>query len=113
MTRIEQTKSFAISKDQVWQAYQKVKANRGAAGVDKQSLKEFEVNLSGNLYKLWNRMASGSYFPPPVLGVEIEKKGGHHQMKPIIIGQIFILTVVLSIFMQVENVTNKVLRLSQ
>ena len=59
-------KSFAIDKQVVWQSYLKMKANRGAAGVDKQSIADFEVDLKGNLYKLWNRMSSGSYFPPPV-----------------------------------------------
>jgi retron-type reverse transcriptase len=51
-----------------------VKANRGAAGVDGESIAEFEKNLKGNLYKLWNRMSSGTYFPPPVRGVEIPKR---------------------------------------
>ena len=69
-------KPFTISKRLVWQAWQKVKANKGAAGIDGQSLADFEVNLSGNLYKLWNRMSSGSYFPPPVMRVDIDKKDG-------------------------------------
>ncbi|WP_422133016.1 MULTISPECIES: group II intron reverse transcriptase/maturase [unclassified Endozoicomonas] len=69
-------KPFTISKRLVWQAWQKVKANKGAAGIDGQSLADFEANLSGNLYKLWNRMSSGSYFPPPVMRVDIDKKGG-------------------------------------
>jgi RNA-directed DNA polymerase len=60
----------------VFEAYEKVKANKGAAGVDSQSLKEFEVNVHNNLYKLWNRMASGSYFPAPVKAVEIPKRSG-------------------------------------
>lgn len=72
----ERTKSFRISKRDVWDAYKRVKANRGAAGVDGQSITEFEENLAGNLYKLWNRMASGSYFPPPVRRVEIPKGDG-------------------------------------
>jgi RNA-directed DNA polymerase len=67
---------FAISKRVVWEAYRRVKANKGAAGVDGESLKEYERNLKGNLYKLWNRMSSGSYFPPPVRAVEIPKKSG-------------------------------------
>jgi len=58
------------------QAYKLVKANAGAAGVDKQSLEDFEKNLKDNLYKLWNRMSSGSYFPPPVKAVPIPKKSG-------------------------------------
>jgi RNA-directed DNA polymerase len=69
-------KPFGISKRQVWDAYKRVKANRGAAGVDGQSIAEFEENLKSNLYKLWNRLASGSYFPPPVRRVEIPKGDG-------------------------------------
>ena len=68
-------KSFEISKWVVWEAYRRVKANKGAAGVDEQSIEEFEQDLSGNLYKLWNRLSSGSYFPPPVRAVEIPKRG--------------------------------------
>ena len=66
-------KPYAIPKQLVWVAYKKVKANRGAAGVDGQSLAAFEKDLKNNLYKLWNRMSSGSYFPPPVRLVEIPK----------------------------------------
>jgi RNA-directed DNA polymerase len=69
-------KSFAISKQAVWEAYLRVKANKGAAGVDEQSIAEFERDLKGNLYKLWNRLCSGSYFPPPVRAVEIPKQDG-------------------------------------
>jgi len=69
-------KPFAISKRLVWEAWRRVKANRGAAGVDEESIQAFEENLSGNLYKVWNRMSSGSYMPPPVRAVEIPKKGG-------------------------------------
>jgi group II intron reverse transcriptase/maturase len=61
-------------------AYQKVKANRGSCGVDGQDLEEFEQNLKGNLYKIWNRMSSGSYFPPPVKAVQIPKKSGGTRM---------------------------------
>jgi group II intron reverse transcriptase/maturase len=68
-----EAKPYVIPKQIVWNAYKKVKANRGAAGVDGQSLAEFEKDLKGNLYKLWNRMSSGSYFPPPVRLVEIPK----------------------------------------
>jgi RNA-directed DNA polymerase len=60
----EQTKPFQISMIVVKAAYNRVKANRGAAGVDKESLKDFEENLEDNLYKIWNRMSSGTYFPP-------------------------------------------------
>ena len=68
-----EAKPYAIPKQIVWEAYKKVKANRGAAGVDGQSLADFEKDLKGNLYKLWNRMSSGCYFPPPVRLVEIPK----------------------------------------
>ena len=60
------SKSFGISKQVVFEAYRRVKANKGAAGVDGVSIEEFEQDLKGNLFKLWNRMSSGSYFPPPV-----------------------------------------------
>uniref|UniRef100_UPI003D8EE5AD reverse transcriptase domain-containing protein n=1 Tax=Gordonia sp. B7-2 TaxID=3420932 RepID=UPI003D8EE5AD len=70
------SKSFEISKNVVFEAYRRVKANKGAAGVDGQSIAEFEVDLKDNLYRLWNRMSSGSYFPPPVKMVEIPKPGG-------------------------------------
>jgi RNA-directed DNA polymerase len=69
-------KPYAISKQVVWQAYQKVKANHGAAGVDGESIEAFEADLKNNLYKIWNRMSSGSYFPPPVRVVEIPKASG-------------------------------------
>lgn len=75
------TKPFSIAKRTVWEAYQKVKANRGAAGIDDESIAMFEQNLSKNLYKLWNRMSSGSYIPPPVRQVEIPKaKGGFRKL---------------------------------
>ena len=66
-------KSFVIPKQLVWEAYRRVAANKGAPGVDGQALEEFEANLENNLYKIWNRMSSGSYFPPPVRAVEIPK----------------------------------------
>ena len=69
-------KPFVISKQLVMQAYRLVKANRGAAGVDHQSLDDFEEGLKSNLYRLWNRMSSGSYFPAPVKAVSIPKKSG-------------------------------------
>jgi RNA-directed DNA polymerase len=69
-------KPFEISKRLVWEAWRRVKANRGAEGVDEESIQAFEANLRANLYKLWNRMSSGSYMPPPVRAVEIPKKGG-------------------------------------
>ena len=73
---MERTKPFCIAKRQVWQAYKRVRANQGAAGVDGQSFAEFDENLSNNLYKLWNRMSSGAYLPPPVRRVEIPKDNG-------------------------------------
>jgi len=69
-------KPYEISKHLVMEAFILVKANKGAAGVDKESLEQYEKNLKDNLYKLWNRMSSGSYFPKPVKGVEIPKKSG-------------------------------------
>jgi len=73
---VAEAKPYDIPKQLVWEAYQRVKANRGAAGVDGESLMTFEKDLKGNLYKIWNRMSSGSYFPAPVRLVEIEKKDG-------------------------------------
>jgi RNA-directed DNA polymerase len=73
-------KSFAISKRLVWEAWLRVKANKGAAGVDEESIEEFEGDLAGNLYKLWNRLSSGSYMPPPVKAVEIPKRDGRSRM---------------------------------
>jgi RNA-directed DNA polymerase len=69
-------KSFAISRPMVWEAWRQVKANKGAPGVDGQDLEEFEDDLRDNLYKIWNQMSSGSYFPPPVRAVEIPKPHG-------------------------------------
>jgi RNA-directed DNA polymerase len=71
-----QDKPFQIAKVAVWEAYRRVKANKGAAGVDEQSIAAFEADRDRNLYKIWNRMSSGSYFPPPVKAVEIPKAGG-------------------------------------
>ena len=71
-----ESKSFAISKGLIWEAYKRVKANKGAAGVDGQSIEDFDVDLENNLYKIWNRMSSGTYFPPPVRAVEIPKPHG-------------------------------------
>jgi RNA-directed DNA polymerase len=73
---VAEAKPYVIPKQLVWKAYQRVKANRGAAGVDGESLAAFEDDLKGNLYKVWNRMSSGSYFPPPVRLVEIPKGSG-------------------------------------
>ena len=70
------TRVFNIPKQQVTEAYKLVKANAGSAGIDRQSLTDFEQNLKNNLYKIWNRLSSGSYFPPPVMAVLIPKKTG-------------------------------------
>lgn len=69
-------KPFDIPKWVVWDAFQRVKANKGAAGVDGQSIEDFERDRDANLYRIWNRMSSGSYFPPPVRAVEIPKADG-------------------------------------
>jgi RNA-directed DNA polymerase len=69
-------KPFQISKRLVWEAYKSVKVNKGAAGVDGQSIEDFEKDLKNNLYRIWNRMSSGTYFPPPVRAVEIPKPHG-------------------------------------
>ena len=74
------TKSFDIPKRLVWEAFQRVKANGGSAGVDQESIEVFERKLGDNLYRLWNRMGSGSYFPPPVKAVPIPKKSGGTRM---------------------------------
>jgi len=73
MSDMTSTKSYAIAKRAVWEAYQQVKANRGAAGIDDETIAMFDQKLKRNLYKLWNRMSSGSYLPPPVKQVEIEE----------------------------------------
>jgi len=76
MSLWNETKSIPISRQMVWMAYKKVRANKGSAGVDLVDMEEFDINRSRYLYKLWNRLASGSYFPPPVKEVEIPKKDG-------------------------------------
>jgi len=73
---MEPTKPFKVDKMLVWQAYQNVKQKGGAAGIDEETIKGFEENLKDNLYKIWNRMSSGTYFPPAVKGVPIPKKSG-------------------------------------
>jgi RNA-directed DNA polymerase len=73
---MDRAKPFCIPKRAVWEAYKRVRANHGAAGVDGQTIAEFEEDLKGNLYKLWNRMSSGSYMAPPVRRVEIPKDNG-------------------------------------
>jgi len=69
-------KSYDIPKTLIWEAWLHVKANQGAAGIDAETIERFETKLAANLYKLWNRMSSGSYFPPPVKAVPIPKKSG-------------------------------------
>ena len=76
MSGVSSAKPYDIAKRTVWDAYQQVRANRGAAGIDDETIADFERDLSKNLYKLWNRMSSGSYFPPPVKQVEIPKASG-------------------------------------
>jgi len=71
--RVNRAKPFCIAKREVWEAYKQVKANRGAAGIDGQTIEDFERDMSKNLYRIWNRMSSGSYFPPPVRRVDIPK----------------------------------------
>lgn len=73
---LEKTKPFNIPKQLVVQAYERVKSNAGAAGVDEESLEDFAKDLKNNLYKLWNRMSSGCYLPPAVKAVPIPKKSG-------------------------------------
>ncbi len=72
----EQTKSIPITKMMVWDAYKKVKSNKGSAGVDQQTLEDFDKNRSKELYKIWNRLSSGSYYPPVVKRVLIPKQNG-------------------------------------
>ena len=73
---VDKAKPFNIPKREVWEAFKKVKANQGAAGVDGQTIADFEADLTNNLYKLWNWLSSGSYFPPPVRRVDIPKGDG-------------------------------------
>jgi RNA-directed DNA polymerase len=70
---MNKAKPFCIAKREVWEAFKQVKANQGAAGIDGQSIEDFERDLSNNLYRIWNRMSSGSYLPPPVRRVDIPK----------------------------------------
>ena len=77
---MKKAKPFEISKQVVWKAWKQVKANKGAAGVDSETIADFERNLKDNLYKIWNRMSSGSYFPPPVRAVAIPKKTGGERL---------------------------------
>jgi RNA-directed DNA polymerase len=83
MIDVDKAKPFCIPKREVWEAYKRVKANQGAAGVDGQSIAKFEEDLSSNLYRIWNRMSSGSYFPPPVRRVDIPKGPGKAGTRPL------------------------------
>jgi hypothetical protein len=76
-----ETKSIPITKRMVWESYKKVRKNKGAAGIDDETIAMYEERLEDNLYILWNRMSSGSYFPPPVLEVEIPKDDGKRKRK--------------------------------
>jgi RNA-directed DNA polymerase len=80
---VDKAKPFDIPKREIWEAFKKVKANQGAAGVDGQSVADFEAGLSNNLYKLWNRLASGSHFPPPVRRVDIPKGDSKTETRPL------------------------------
>jgi hypothetical protein len=87
---VDEAKPFKIPKREVWEAFKRVKANQGAAGVDGQSIAEFEANLSGNLYKLWNRLSSGSYFPPPVRQFIVRACGDSGAKPPSALGLAFL-----------------------
>ena len=76
-------KPFNIDKKLVYEAYKAVKSNGGAAGVDGQTIEQFETDLKSNLYKIWNRMSSGTYFPPPVRAVSIPKKSGGQRISAV------------------------------
>ena len=77
---MSKTKPFSISKKSVMVAWERVKANNGSYGIDEESIQDFEKNLKDNLYKIWNRMSSGAYFPPPVKAVEIPKSDGRTRL---------------------------------
>ncbi|EDH5633237.1 reverse transcriptase [Salmonella enterica subsp. enterica serovar Claibornei] len=101
----EQTKPFQVSKLHVVEAYRRVRANAGAAGVDNQTLKDFEQDLKGNLYKIWNRLSSGSWMPPPVRAVEIPKKDGSKRLLgiPTVSDRIAQMTVLITFELLVER----------
>jgi len=103
---MDKEKSYEISRHQVMEAYKMVKANKGAAGIDGITIENFEADLKNNLYKLWNRMSSGSYFPMPVKGVEIPKKNKGTRLLgvPAIIDRIAQMVAVLNLEPLVEPV---------
>ncbi len=80
------TKPFGISKQLVMQAYLEVKRKGGASGIDQETIEDFERDLKDNLYRVWNRMSSGSYFPPPVKSVPISQKTGGLASQLLLIG---------------------------
>ncbi|MEL7048936.1 MAG: group II intron reverse transcriptase/maturase, partial [Pseudomonadota bacterium] len=100
------TKPFAIPKRVVFAAFKAVKANAGAAGVDKETIEDFEKDLQGNLYRIWNRMSSGSYYPPPVKAVAIPKKNGGERILgvPTVADRVAQMTVKLVLEPQLEPV---------
>jgi len=100
MMNEEKTKSFAVSKQMVYNSYLKVCEKKGSAGIDKETIEMFNQNLSANLYKIWNRMSSGSYFPPAVRTVLISKKqGGKRPLGiPKLLSYYFVLQFVLGMF---------------
>ena len=110
MKRKEKTgnaaKPFVIDRRWVWEAYKAVKRNKGCAGVDKIDFKQFDKRMQDNLYKLWNRMSSGSYMPEPVLQVEIPKSNGGKRYLgiPIILDRIAQMTVVMQITLRLEAI---------
>jgi RNA-directed DNA polymerase len=79
---VDRAKPFDIPKREVWEAYKRVRANQGTAGVDGESIADFEADLSNNLYRLWNRLSSGSYHPSPVRRVDIPKGDGRGGTRP-------------------------------
>ena len=72
----DKTKPFKVPKSLLWEAWRRVKANKGAEGIDDQTIKDFGSDVSKQLYRIWNRISSGSYFPPAVKAVPIPKKSG-------------------------------------
>jgi len=73
-------KSIEIPRELIWVSWKSVKSNAGSAGIDEQSIADFEADITKQLYKVWNRLSSGSYFPPPVKAVEIPKRSGGKRM---------------------------------